>query len=492
MVTAGIPLLEHLSLAVAMSLYGDDSPFLRLRNRPVSGERRSETAASGSSSVLKRPEDYITLSAVPEHEELREKSHSRLMEPMASTPMGPPAGASSQHYGRENPMPGEWHPGSSADLFDRWIDRPLFGERANQASNLDYQGDHWRPLIPLTGKNSDFCNPGDTDKGHPRITKPSHEANDLGYATGSYLNAPLNNQEYRSVPTYGNQSQLPPIGDCGSQQGLRKRTSREVPAPKYDGSSQSFMEFLDDFERVADYNRWDSGDRKFHIWNSIVGNAKIRVKTMRVQSSYEGLLRGLLAAFNNERSIESYRDQLAAVKRSPTMDLETYGHHLLDLTRKAHPTALYEEHERIARDRFLETAGSHNMSVWLKAMRPKTVQDAIDLAIQFQQATAMNCPKKPKTEAGRSEISLSNLFIEAEQPTIQVSAVSGDVKSSEVSTLEDKLQKLTDEFKAFSKQMQQSANKTSVKKGPLKCFECQEIGHFKRNCPKLKAKQPLN
>jgi hypothetical protein len=44
----------------------------------------------------------------------------------------------------------------------------------------------------------------------------------------------------------------------------RRRTSREVTAPSFNGSGNSFLEFLDDFERAADYNGWNEGDKNFH------------------------------------------------------------------------------------------------------------------------------------------------------------------------------------------------------------------------------------
>jgi hypothetical protein len=118
---------------------------------------------------------------------------------------------------------------------------------------------------------------------------------------------------------------------------VRRRPIKEVLSPTFDGRSNSFAEFVDDFTRVADYNSWDSEDRKFHLWNNIVGNAKIRIKTMPTPATFEDLLYKLLSVFNNERSLETYRDQLAMIKRDQSMDLETFGHYLYDLVRKPHP-----------------------------------------------------------------------------------------------------------------------------------------------------------
>ena len=45
----------------------------------------------------------------------------------------------------------------------------------------------------------------------------------------------------------------------------RRLTSREVPAPTFNGTTNSFLEFLDDFEHVAHYNHWNDDDKlEFH------------------------------------------------------------------------------------------------------------------------------------------------------------------------------------------------------------------------------------
>ena len=161
--------------------------------------------------------------------------------------------------------------------------------------------------------------------------------------------------------------------------------------------------------------------------------------------------------------------------------------------RKAHPRAIYEEQERIARDLFVKKAGSHNLLVWLKADKPKTIEGAIDLAIQFEQATAANVGSKPKVQS--ADLSLTNLFVEEGTAPAQVLVASESVakvesrNGSSSSGLEDQVKLLTEELRALAKQLKSS--KSYGTKQPPRCYGYNELGHFKRDCPKLKS-QDLN
>ena len=365
---------------------------------------------------------------------------------------------------------------------------------SQQLANLSRGGEQSldRPSLARTDFSQQHANlsrggqgpQSEYDRGHLEDSRPYRS--DYMYNSAPNANVPyepLLRRDYDQVPMDG-PSQAPVVSyrDLAGPR-MIKRTHKEVPAPKFDGKSVSFLEFMDDFERVADYNGWNSEDRKFHLWNSITGNAKIRIKTIAYPASYGDLLSRLLLVFNNERSVEGYRDRLAEIRRDLSMDLETFGHHLLDLVRKAHPGTMPDEQERIARDRFLETAGSHNLYVWLKANKPPTVQSAIDLAIQFQQATAANSAKKPSMANNSSELAVSNLFMEEGQTAVKVSAAITEPVKAPESALEAQVKSLAEEVKILT----QALKTKKSQKGPVKCYGCQEIGHIKRNCPKLQS-----
>ena len=173
----------------------------------------------------------------------------------------------------------------------------------------------------------------------------------------------------------------------------RWRNRREVDPPKYDGKA-AFSDFLEDFRLVAEYNDWQEAEKCFRLWHSIAGGARVRLRSIQFDATWARLVPQLEKLFASERAIDAFRSKWLDAKRSPEMDLEAYGHFLLDLARKANPLAVPSEQDRFARDKFLETTGPSHMKFWLRALKPKTLQDAVDLASQYDAACTAFKPQK--------------------------------------------------------------------------------------------------
>lgn len=276
-----------------------------------------------------------------------------------------------------------------------------------------------------------------------------------------------------------------------------QRTRREVAAPTYDGTgTYSFADFVEDFIRVSDFNGWDDRDRSFHLWNSITGNAKIKVKAVPYTANFTTMLAQLSAVFTCDRALEAYRDQLAASKRKAEVDLDTYGHILLDRARKAFPDSSPTEQERLAREKFIETAGPPKMHFWLKALKPLTLQSAIDMAMQYETASTVLNATKPSASASPASQVFAMLMPDEEPAEPKVASVASSkpspTKSELVKLVSDLNRELAAmrEAKGVNQQAKNHQHKNGSKdKSQIKCFRCGRKGHFKRDC---KTKLPSN
>ena len=121
----------------------------------------------------------------------------------------------------------------------------------------------------------------------------------------------------------------------------------------------------------------------------------MKIVFLPYEKSWSQMVEQLRSLFCSNRALDAYRNKWFNAKRGPDMDLESYGLYLLDLSRKANPISTGEEQERFAKERFMETSGSTQMRFWLGALKPATLQDAINLATQYESAYEASKPHKP-------------------------------------------------------------------------------------------------
>ena len=165
----------------------------------------------------------------------------------------------------------------------------------------------------------------------------------------------------------------------------------KVPArmPK-DFSGESWQEWLGDFLRISQTNRWDSDTMKVQMYAACRGAAKVATKNFDLQlSSFEDLVAMLAAVFDTS----SYTDRLAAFRSRIQKADEQVNAFAMDLVQKldevfpaswcdpSPANARVEEMKaQLALEQFISGLRFEDQRNFIFLEHPKTLQEALDAA----------------------------------------------------------------------------------------------------------------
>lgn len=228
---------------------------------------------------------------------------------------------------------------------------------------------------------------------------------------------------------------------------------------KFNGTSK-WEDFLCQFRRASHVNRWGDGDLVELLCLHLEGTALEFVNGLpvgRVQR-FDSLVDALGGRFGTERMATVFKCELRQRKRKRGESLRDLGQDLRRLMQLAYPRATPEQQEEQIVDRFIEALGDKQQRLEVRRGRPTTLEEAIHIAMD--------------AEAWE---------LEEEETGKRARAVSVDSNQDDpIATL---LLNLTKMVEAMSSRVGNTdANR---ERGPVKCYQCGQMGHYKRQCPQL-------
>ncbi|MCG7879154.1 MAG: hypothetical protein N0C90_22890, partial [Candidatus Thiodiazotropha endolucinida] len=240
------------------------------------------------------------------------------------------------------------------------------------------------------------------------------------------------------------------------------RASQKKPA-NYDGSS-SFQDYLVQFEMTGDLNGWDENTKAMELATSLRGEAQTILSDLRPEQrrDFTQLVSALTARFEPTNQTELYRAQIKSRLRKKSESVQELATDIKRLVRRAYPQATVDLKDQIARDCFIDSLNEHELEWFVYQGKPKTVDEAMQLALEYE-----------AFQAGRKR-------------TLNVRQCSTE-KPKSVSTDSDPvLSRLNNLEKKFEALFADSS---------IICFNCNQRGHRKKNCPLLNqghASHPYN
>jgi len=221
----------------------------------------------------------------------------------------------------------------------------------------------------------------------------------------------------------------------------------------FDGSSDcEWADYLAHFEEVARSNEWNEKKKASVLATRLKDEAmrawRTKYPNTPASSSYDLLVATMNERFNPAGMIEAHKAELQARLKKKTESFMDWACGLRRLALKAYPAMPNQTRDELIKDHFIRNLVDPNMRTTVTMAHPKTVEDAVSLATEYETVSGNNAPRKPM---------VAPVTTPAQPEDSLVDQVASEVW----------------------KKMQ--ASRADRKK--MVCYYCNQPGHFQRDCP---------
>ena len=243
-------------------------------------------------------------------------------------------------------------------------------------------------------------------------------------------------------------------------------------------ASESWTEWIDHFESVADINKWESNaDRLKWLKVRLTGRA---IKAFRqlpeaARRDYKEAKKALKKRFEPESRKTLYIAELQTRRRRKGEDWATFGEELKLIAEKAYPDLEANAREQIALNQYLTSLTNPQVSFSVRQQRPTTIDRAVTVTMEMESYLG------PKTTAVAQVGATGGCEIE-ESDDLGIAAVTKDATLELLQRLTDRLDKLESKFDGGAENSKPKRARTSK----VTCWNCRRDGHIAKNCTEPK------
>ena len=231
----------------------------------------------------------------------------------------------------------------------------------------------------------------------------------------------------------------------------RRHNRKQRDPEKFDGQKIEWPDYHKHFETVANWNGWSLREMAMQLVMSLQGEALMALGDLpdEIQTDYRALVSELTRRFNPAERETAYRVEFRNRYRRSNETAMQFGYALKRLANKAFPSMTLSAQEQWVMDQFVAGLSNHDLRKHVQFGHPKSLNEAISLAIEYE---AFDSSSKDKVRK----------------------PISGEICQFEAS--------------GGNNAGRYYNNQSSQERRNDACFYCKEIGHYKRDCPKLRRK----
>ena len=261
--------------------------------------------------------------------------------------------------------------------------------------------------------------------------------------------------------------------DSNSADNMATQKRPIVMPDAFAGSKEEdFDSWISYFENCADINGWTAEIKCKFIAVRLRGTALKTYQSLPqdAKADYVALKKALKSKFIPVEKLSLYKAELKARHQGKAESITDFGQSIRILAQRAYPSVSAALQDELSKDQFMDGIRNKEIRMKVKEGSPSTLDQAITRALELDALSEAESHRGVRSDAH------------------QVRAVSDAPAASESPDSNQKL--LLEIVNLLKNRTDQNTNSTRSSGRPIKvkCFYCKKLGHYKKDCFKLKQK----
>ena len=250
--------------------------------------------------------------------------------------------------------------------------------------------------------------------------------------------------------------------------------------PLFDGKC-AWQDFEAQFDLISEMNGWSPRMRGMQLASALRGEALTVLGDLDeyMRRDYDALVAALNCRFGSQNQSELYRAQLKNRARQKDEGLPQLAQSIKRLAKMAYPNASFELRDTLARDHFIDALVDSDIRWGVYQSRPLSLDDAVKTAMEYEAFRLAESQRSSK-----KSVRVVSGSVEEETMGAKSEPNWDQVISKMVSAIESGFQSLKVDMK--TKSDKESGRVNEQNKRPVRCYNCNELGHMAKKCSKPK------